>query len=171
MSYKYSICYPDKEEIDFPEEEINGDQVIELVKNFNWDDELKKEIEVYSPSLDFIRISNKRRLILSGIGEGKLEEFQIMYSFPNDENASKAFDAKNYYMSEEYTVVVGIEEAYEILKAFLDQQYDVLLSKMQIDTPTKVSDSEALQKYFKDIPTIIDHTTTHTYKKWWEFWK
>lgn len=118
MRYKYSICYPDKDQIDFPYETIGNEEVIQLVKKFDWDKELNKELVFYAPSLDFINISNKKRMILSGIGKGKLEKFQVMYVLPNNDNVIKAFDNSNYYNSEEYYGNFSINISLQILYEF-----------------------------------------------------
>ena len=60
MSYKYSICHPEKSEIEYPNQILSEKEVKEKVLNYPWINELKKmklmkENEIhYSPSLVYV---------------------------------------------------------------------------------------------------------------------
>lgn len=63
MSYKYSICYPDKKDIQYFDTPISSKEVISIAENFNWVEELTKyrnlaeEQLFYNPSIDFQNIT------------------------------------------------------------------------------------------------------------------
>ena len=172
MKYKYSICYPDKSEIEFVEEIIEENQIVQLVQSFDWDNEVIKEIEHYSPSLDFINLKNKKRLILSGIGKEKLSQFQVTYVIPNDENCEEAFDDDNYYDTEEYYANCDIETSYEILNEFLNLDYEAVVSIIQAHAKED-NDSIDLIKLREENYAIMIAATEPILreKRWWEFWK
>ena len=173
MKYKYSICYPDKPEIQFPDEALEKNQIVQLVKSFDWDNEVTKEIEYYSPSLDFINLKNKMRLILSGFVIDELRQFQIGYIIPNDEKAEKAFDDNNYYNAEEYYADFNIEKSYGVLNEFLNMNYGNVISLIQAN----VKDNDVLvgENLIDEINTenIIAKIEQSVIRKrmWWEFWK
>ena len=126
MRYIYSICYPDKEEIDFFKAPINKEDVMSLVGQFDWATELKKEIEYYSPSLDFINLNNRNRIILSGIGDSKLTAFQVMYLEPIDEPLDDVFSEDNYLGKNpsSRSRELSIEESLHLLKEFLADNFE-----------------------------------------------
>jgi hypothetical protein len=122
MKFVHTICYPDRAEIDVFERIIDGNKVLDIFSSFDFDTELKKPIEFYSPSIDFIRLEDKIRLIFSGIGKRKLQEFQVMYIIPPDAQFTNVFNQKNYFGSTEYTNVVSVPVALELLKCFINSE-------------------------------------------------
>lgn len=133
MEFKYSICYPDKDEIDFFDLPIDKSEVLRLVKEFDWDNELPKEILFYAPGLDFIKIIDRQRIIFSGIGEGKLESFQVMYILPNTKNHRNVFDESNYKNTDSFTSEVSIAKGYELLQHFVAGEYQELTNVLKKD--------------------------------------
>ena len=59
MSYTYSICHPQKEEIEYVSTVLDKEGVVQLVKGFPWNEKLDLlesllESDIcYNPSLDF----------------------------------------------------------------------------------------------------------------------
>ena len=115
----YSICYPDREEIEFIEQPIDQEALLSLFQNFDWEKELSKPMEHYSPSLDFVGASDKHRLILSGLGEGQLEAFMAMYIVPHDEACPDVFDDRNYFRADTYSAEVSLSTADQLIGFFL----------------------------------------------------
>ena len=64
MIFKYSICHPEKENIEYKTNPISEKEVIEIAKTYPWiaklkfSDTLNPEDIYYSPSLDFTNIKN-----------------------------------------------------------------------------------------------------------------
>ena len=78
MNFYHTICYPDTDQIFLGKESMNKTQAFNLFQTFEWSKELSKRIEHYSPTIEFIRISDNSAISISGIGERKLSRFQIM---------------------------------------------------------------------------------------------
>lgn len=127
MKFVHTICYPDKSEIDVFERIIEGEEVINILSSFDFNAHLNKPIEFYSPSIDFIRLHDKKRLIFSGLGERKLKEFQVMYIIPSNTDFTNVFNEKNYLGSTEYTKIVSVSDAFEMLNSFVKSEDDKLL--------------------------------------------
>ena len=86
--YKYSICYPDNSEIEYPKEILTAEQVKSMVINYPWQDQLRKlkalkwEEISFHPSLDFKHIENKFSFCLTAEGEPEKYSFAIWYNRP-----------------------------------------------------------------------------------------
>ncbi|WNJ20336.1 hypothetical protein [Pontibacter sp. G13] len=87
MTYRYSICYPDNEDIEYHDTPISGTEVLELAQNYPWIEQLKlleltDEVH-YSPSLDFISNENERSFCLTAIYDKNNNlEFSLWYNRP-----------------------------------------------------------------------------------------
>ena len=88
MNYKYSICHIDSPGVEFRDELINSEQVLEIVKNYPWSEELKrmKSIEeskiCYSPSLNFKNVNDDHSFCLTAEGEQNELSFSVWYYLP-----------------------------------------------------------------------------------------
>lgn len=138
VELKYSICYPDKEAIQFGNETLNEGDARRLLQDFDFDSELVKPINHYSPSLDFIRLDDRFRLILSGLGNGQLESFMVMFVEPKRNYNSDEFDEGNYRGTESFTKELSIDESFEIFEKFISQEYKQLRSKLKIEERAKL---------------------------------
>ncbi len=88
MTYQYSICHPDKPEIEYPSEVLDSYKVTDIAKNYPWLKILKSMEQIpneeinYSPSLDFTNIKDKHSLCLTAeLKKGELE-FSLWYNRP-----------------------------------------------------------------------------------------
>lgn len=133
MNLIYSICYPDKGDIDYFTVPITEDEVLQLITDFDWKTELEKTLVHYAPSIDFIRLGDKKRIIVSGIGDGILESFQIMYIKPEHSDFIDIFDEANYTNAVCYTKHAAIEEGFAIIDDFLKDEEILLISKLEKD--------------------------------------
>ena len=122
MKFVYTICYPDKEEIDVFERIIDGQEVINIFSSFDFNAELRKPREYFSPSIDFIRLSDKKRIVFSGLGKRRLREFQVTYIIPSNPDFTNVFNKKNYLGSTEHTKIVSVSKASEILQWFIGSE-------------------------------------------------
>jgi hypothetical protein len=89
MSYKYSICYPDKNDIEYKNTPVSSDEVLEIAKRYPWYEQLNliktmdQDKVNYSPSLDFTCIKNDKSFCLTA-NYNDLEqlEFSLWYNRP-----------------------------------------------------------------------------------------
>ncbi|WP_047547890.1 hypothetical protein [Psychroserpens sp. Hel_I_66] len=86
MTYKYSICHPQKENIEYLNNSISANEVLEIAKNYPWIeklkflDSLKQEDIHYNPSLDFTCIKNGKSFCLTAnYDNNKNLEFSLWY--------------------------------------------------------------------------------------------
>jgi hypothetical protein len=89
MSYKYSICHPDYEKIEYKNNPISAIEVINIAKNYPWIEKLKYSDSLdqnkvyYSPSLDFNCIEDGKSFCLTANYNNKKElEFSLWYNRP-----------------------------------------------------------------------------------------
>ena len=89
MTFKYSICHPEKENIEYRNNPISGNEVIEIAENYPWieklkfSDSLNPENIHYSPSLDFNCIQNGKSFCLTAnYDKNENLEFSLWYNRP-----------------------------------------------------------------------------------------
>ena len=89
MTYKYSICHPEKENIEYLNKPIYGNEVLKIAKNYPWIEKLKfshslkPENIYYSPSLDFTCIENGESFCLTAnYDKSQNLEFSLWYNRP-----------------------------------------------------------------------------------------
>ncbi len=120
MKFCYSKCYPDKGEIEFYRDEIDAAHVIDLFNTFGWSSELEKEIKFYSPSLEINRLNDKAKLIISGIGNGRLEKFIIMFFVPDSTFIEDVFNPASYKNAKLFESEFVPTKTFELLTLFLE---------------------------------------------------
>ncbi len=89
MTFKYSICYPDKKNIEYRNNTISGKDVLKIAENYPWTQQLDLSESInqnevyYSPSLDFKCVENERSFCLAAMyDEQKKLIFSIWYNRP-----------------------------------------------------------------------------------------
>ena len=86
MNYKYSICHPDKYDIEYPDKVLTKDEVVEMVKNYKWLEILKSMDTIpddtiyYSPSLDFECIGETKNFCFTATLENDQLKFSLWYN-------------------------------------------------------------------------------------------
>ncbi len=129
MNYKYSICYPDKENIEYPNKVLTESQVLEMAKNYPWKEQLEllnslpDEKVCYSPSLDFTNTKTEHSFCLTADNTNGELNFSLWYNRPvkikplfgllGEKTVMKVIDKWSFHP----------EEAYKHLKTFLDKNY------------------------------------------------
>lgn len=152
MTYKYSLAYPDAEELEFSHHETTKEELLKIFQDFEWDTELNKELEYYNPSIDIYNCDNQNRIIFSGFGRTKLEEFLVMFLQPKSINFKDVFDEKNYNDADSYSKTHSVETAERILRLFLEQEYNEVMRFLELDSPSsndKDASSDELNIYAK----------------------
>ena len=83
MNFKYSICYPDKSDIEYLNKPISKEKVIDIAKNYPWREQLNSKGDHYSPSLDFVNLDNNCSLGLSAMFDKNNNiEFSLWFNRP-----------------------------------------------------------------------------------------
>lgn len=87
MTYTYSICHPEKENIEHRNTPISGNEVLEIAKNYPWIEKLRFSVSLdphgiyYNPSLDFTCIENDNSFCLTAdYDENENLEFSLWYN-------------------------------------------------------------------------------------------
>lgn len=132
MTYTYSICHPDKSEIEYPEKELNSDEVIELIKKYSWLDILKSMSQIpnekiyYSPSLDFKHLVDNRSLGITATLENEKPEFSLWYNRPVKIRPLFGLLAERTKMQVVDKWDFSLDKAIEYYHLFLNQNYEKL---------------------------------------------
>ena len=132
MTYKYSICHPDKSEIEYPETELNSYEVIELIKYYSWLEILKSMDNIpdekiyYSPSLGFENLSNKRSLGITATLENGKPEFSLWYNRPVKIRPLFGLLAEKTKMKVTDKWDFTLDKAIEYYHLFLNRNYEKL---------------------------------------------
>lgn len=135
MTYKYSICYPDKKEIEYRNTPIFGKEVIEIAENYPWIDKLNfsdtlhQEEVHYSPSIDFTCIQNGVSLGLTAhFGKDKNLEFSLWYNRPKKVKLLFGLFGKKEKMLVDDAWSFSLEESILYLKYFINGDYSKIES-------------------------------------------
>lgn len=131
MTYKYSICHPDKPKIEYLNQELSSYQVIEIIKYYPWSEVLKSMNNIedgniyYSPSLNFETITGKYSLEITATLEKGKAEFSLWYKKPINNQLSE---------STKLNVIdkwdFSLDKALDYYKLFLDKNYNELETLM-----------------------------------------
>lgn len=135
MSYKCSICYPDKSEIEYPDKIFSAEQVRQLALKYPWQKELQKlkaipyEKVNYNPSLDFINQLDNYSFCLTAEGEPEDFAFRVWYNRPI---MKKVFFGL-FGEKEKFEVIDKLfskEDAYNLLDKYLIKDYQSVEQEM-----------------------------------------
>ena len=136
MNYKYSICHIDKSEIEYRNENIDKNQVLEIVKNYPWSGELKRMNEIdeskicYSPSLDFKNIDDNHSFCLTAEGEPLNHTFSVWYNRPIKKKVLFGLMGEKDKL-EVIDKHFKKEKAIELLNRFLRKEYKSIEQEMR----------------------------------------
>jgi len=133
MSYKYSVCYPDKKDIIYFDTPITDNEVLSIAKSFNWIEQLKlsesmdQDKVYYSPSLDFKCISNQRSFCLTADFNDKEDlEFSLWYCRPKKVKKLFGLLGESEKMIVDEVWHFSFDEAIEYLQHFVNRNYQVI---------------------------------------------
>jgi hypothetical protein len=137
MKYKYSICHPEKEEIEYPDQILSAEQVKQIALTYPWTAELKKlgkltykEVHYY-PSLDFTDQEDKYSFCLTAEGEPEQFSFSVWYNRPVMKKVLFGIFGKK----EKLEVIdkhLSKDVAFDLLDKFLSRDYQSIESAMKI---------------------------------------
>jgi len=133
MKYKYSICHPDKEKIEYIDSPISGSEVLTIAKNYNWIEQLELFDSLdhnkvcYSPSLDFKCLNNNRSFCLTAeINKNKQIEFSLWYNRPKKVKIFFGLLGETEKMIVDDVYGFSFDDAIKYLEYFINGQYNII---------------------------------------------
>jgi hypothetical protein len=133
MTFKYSICHPDKEEIEYQDNSISGNKVLEIAKNYPWieklkfSDSLNQKNVYYSPSLDFTCIENRKSFCLTANFD-KIEnlEFSLWYNRPKKVKVLFGLLGEKKKMVVDDIWSINLDKSLKYLEYFVNGNYSLI---------------------------------------------
>ncbi len=131
MSYKYTICHPDKPDIEYRDTPISPDEVLKIAGNYPWMQLLKDmksmnsdEIH-YNPSLEFICIEDGKSLTLTaGFDKYEKLDFSLWYNRPKKVKVLFGLLGEKEKMVVDDVWEIDFEKALKCLKFFVEKKYN-----------------------------------------------
>lgn len=122
MNYKYSICHPESEEIEYLDTILTTEEVKKIFDDYPWEAELVKMDGLYTdayynPSVEFKSTVNSYSLGLTAIKEGSRLMFSVMFG-KNDK--TEPLEKSSFTK----------EDALVFLNLFLSEEYELLEERM-----------------------------------------
>ncbi len=133
MTFKYSICYPNKKDIEYKNNAILGDEVIKIAKNFPWLKEIElwnslNENEIYyNPSLDFVCIENGRSFCLTADYDNTNDlKFSLWYNRPKKTKVFFGLFGDKEKMVVDDVWNISFEKSLQYLEYFVSGKYSLI---------------------------------------------
>lgn len=133
MTFKYSICHPDKEQIEYKNSQISGSEVLEIAKSYNWIEQLKLSESLdqnkvyYSPSLDFKCINSERSFCLTAdFNKNKELEFSLWYNRPKKVKRLFGLLGESERMIVDDVWNFNFDDAVKYLEHFVNRNYQII---------------------------------------------
>jgi hypothetical protein len=130
MTYRYSICHPEKEKIEYIDSPISGSEVLSIAKNYPWvkqlqlSDSLDQSKVYYSPSLDFTSINNGQSFCLTAdYDKNKQLQFSLWYNRPKKVKVLFGLLGTTEKMVVDDVWGYSFEDAIKYLEHFVDRNY------------------------------------------------
>lgn len=135
MSYKYSICYPDKAEIEYKNALFSSDEVLLIAQNYPWLDQLNvmqklDENKVYyNPSLNFTSAKDGKSFgLTANYSTSNQLEFSLWYNRPKKVKVLFGLLGEKEKMDVDDVWQIDFETAIKYLKHFLDGKFQTVES-------------------------------------------
>ena len=133
MTFKYSICHPEKEDIEYRNNPISEKEVLEIAEYYPWIEKLKfldslnQENANYSPSLDFTNIKNGISFCLTAAyDENKKLEFSLWYNRPKKVKILFGLLGEKERMVVDDFWSLNFEESMKYLEYFVNGNYSTI---------------------------------------------
>lgn len=134
-TYTYSICHPNKKEIEYRKEILSSKNVLEIAKNYPWmkqlrfADSLGKDSAYYNPSLDFTCIQDGRSFCLtSDYNKEEVLEFSLWYSRPKNVKILFGLLGRREKMVLDEVWSIDFQTSLQHLQYFVDEEYEKIES-------------------------------------------
>jgi hypothetical protein len=133
MAFKYSICHPEKEDIEYRNTPISENEVLEIAKNYPWieklkfSDSLNQDNVQYSPSLDFTNIKNGISFCLTAdFDKNEKLEFSLWFNRPKRVKVLFGLLGEKERMVVDDFWSLNFEESMKYLKYFVNGNYSTI---------------------------------------------
>lgn len=133
MTFKYSICHPEKKDIEYRDSLISENKVIEIARNYPWDEKLKlsdslNQQDIYfSPSLDFTCTENGKSFCLTAnYGKNENLEFSLWYNRPKKIKVLFGLLGEKEKMTVDYIWSINFDKALKYLKYFVNGNHSLI---------------------------------------------
>jgi hypothetical protein len=133
MSYKYSICHPDKEEIEYRDNPISATEILNIAKNYPWIEKLEFSNSLgqnkvyYSPSLEFNCIDDGKSFTLTADYGDKGElEFSLWYNRPKKVKILFGIFGEKEKMVVDEVWSFDFDKAIRYLEYFVNKNYQAV---------------------------------------------
>ena len=133
MTFKYSICHPEKEDIEYKNNPISEKEVLEIFKNYPWIEKLKfsdtlnPENVCYSPSLDFTNIKNGKSFCLTASYDKDMGlEFSLWYNRPKKVKVLFGILGEKEKMVVDDFWSLDFEKSMKYLECFVNGSYSTI---------------------------------------------
>ncbi|WP_281636012.1 hypothetical protein [Flavobacterium marginilacus] len=128
MQFKYSICHPDKKDIEYRNNPISDKDVLKIAENYPWIQQLNLSDSInevyYSPSLDFNCIENGQSFCLTAIyDDQKKLAFSIWYNRPKKVKVLFGLFGESEKLIVDDYWSLNIEDALKYLQYFVEGNY------------------------------------------------
>lgn len=131
--FKYSICHPDKEEIEYKNKPISEIEVLDIAENYPWEEKLKltesliNGILYFNPSLDFTCIENGRSFCLTAnYGKNMQLEFSLWYNRPKKKKSFMGIFGEKEKMFVDDIWGFSLNQSLKYLKYFIQGNYSLV---------------------------------------------
>ena len=139
MSYGYSICHPEQEEIEYVSDVLEKNDVLQVVQDFPWDEKLDllesllEDDICYNPSLDFTCTEDKHSFCLTA-ARNKQKDLEFSLWFNRKITYKPFFGLLGEKEKMQVIDKWGFaqQDALEYLKIFLEKDYKELEALMSI---------------------------------------
>jgi hypothetical protein len=133
MTYKYSICHPEKENIEYRNNPISGNEILDIAGNYPWIEKLNflnsldpQNIH-YSPSLDFTCIENGKSFCLTAnYDKNQNLEFSLWYNRPKKVKVLFGLLGEKEKMVVDDVWGFSLEKSLSYLDHFVNGNYSVI---------------------------------------------
>ena len=133
MTFKYSICHPEKADIEYKNNPISDKEVLQIAKNYPWieklklSDTLKQENVHYSPSLDFTNIKNGKSFCLTaGYDKNGKLEFSLWYNRPKKVKILFGLLGEKEKMIVDDFWSLDFDKSIKYLEYFVNRNYSII---------------------------------------------
>lgn len=124
MSFKYSVCYPNKSNIEYFNTPISKIEVLDIAKNDPWEEQLNINGTNYNPSLDFTSLKSERSFCLTAhFNKNKGVEFSLWYNRPKKVKILFGLFGEKEKMIVDDIWSFNIKDAITYLQYFVDENY------------------------------------------------
>ena len=139
MSYTYSICHPEQQEIEYVSEVISKDDVLRVANDYPWNQKLNlmesmdEENIFFNPALDFTCEDDRYSFCLTATrNEQKKLEFSLWFNRKVQYKSMFGLFGKKEKMQVVDQRGFQKSDAIDYLKIFVDQDYQELEALMSI---------------------------------------